>query len=69
MTYTVYLMPCYDQETARRYPVLYLLNEYDNHEDQWLRLGIPAAADKLVAAGVVLPFIIVFPTILLTSCP
>jgi enterochelin esterase-like enzyme len=61
MTYTVYLPPCYTQEFAHHYPVLYLLHGQDNHEDQWLRLGVPVAADKLISAGDLPPFIIVFP--------
>jgi enterochelin esterase-like enzyme len=61
MTYTVYLPPCYDSETDRRYPVLYLLHGQNFTEDQWQHIGAPAAADKLIAAGEVPPFIIVFP--------
>jgi enterochelin esterase-like enzyme len=61
MTYTVYLPPCYDEETSRRYPVLYLLHGQNFTEDQWLRLGVPLAADRLTEAGEVPPFIIVFP--------
>jgi enterochelin esterase-like enzyme len=61
MTYTVYQPPCYAEKTALRYPVLYLLHGQDSHEDQWLRLGVPATADRLIAAGEMPPFIIVFP--------
>jgi enterochelin esterase-like enzyme len=61
MTYIVYLPPCYTQEEERRYPVLYLLHGQDNHEDQWIRLGVSAAMDKLITARDVSPFIIVFP--------
>jgi enterochelin esterase-like enzyme len=61
MTYTVYLPPCYDVGTDRRYPVLYLLHGQNFTEDQWQRIGAPAAADKLIAAGEMPPFIIVFP--------
>jgi enterochelin esterase-like enzyme len=61
MTYSVYLPPCYATETAHHYPVLYLLHGQSFHEDQWLRLGVPVTADKLIAAGAVAPFIIVFP--------
>lgn len=61
MTYTVYEPPCYAQETALHFPVLYLLHGQDSTEDQWLRLGVSTTADKLIAAGEVPPFIIVFP--------
>jgi enterochelin esterase-like enzyme len=56
----VYLPPCYDQDTTRRYPVLYLFHGQSFNDDQWVRLGAPPTADKLIAAGMP-PFIIVMP--------
>jgi enterochelin esterase-like enzyme len=61
MTYTVYLPPCYAAEPERRYPVLYLLHGQNDTEAQWVRLGAPTQADKLISAGQAAPFIIVFP--------
>ena len=61
MTYHVYLPPCYDTDTARRYPLLYLLHGQTYNEDQWIRLGVPTTADRLIAAGQLPPFIVVFP--------
>jgi len=61
MTYHVYLPPCYDADQARRYPVLYMLHGQGDNEDQWLRLGVPSAADKLIASAAIPPLIIVFP--------
>jgi enterochelin esterase-like enzyme len=61
MTYHVYVPPCYLDEPEMHYPTLYLLLGQTYHEDQWIRLGVPAAMDKLIAAGVIPPFVIVFP--------
>jgi enterochelin esterase-like enzyme len=61
MRYRVYLPPCYDEEQEHRYPVLYLLHGQTSTEDQWIRLGVPTAAERLIAAGEISPFIIVFP--------
>lgn len=61
MEYSVYLPPCYDQQPERRYPVLYMIHGMNYNHDQWDRLGADEAADALVAAGEVNPFIIVMP--------
>lgn len=61
MEYSVYLPPCYDQQPERRYPVLYMIHGMNYNHDQWDRLGADEAADALVAAGEVSPFIIVMP--------
>jgi enterochelin esterase-like enzyme len=59
--FRVYLPPCYDQETDRRYPVLYLLHGQSYTDDQWDRLGADEVADALIYSGEVDPFIIVMP--------
>src|SRR5262249_39183806 len=59
--FLIYLPPCYDQEVNQRYPVLYLLHGQTYIDDQWVRLGAPQAANQLILAGRVAPFIIVFP--------
>jgi enterochelin esterase-like enzyme len=59
--FRVYLPPCYDQETDRRYPVLYLLHGQSYNDDQWDRLGVDETADELIYSGEAAPFIIVMP--------
>ena len=59
--FRVYLPPCHDERTDRRYPVLYLLHGQTYTNDQWLRLGAVEAADSLIRSGESVPFIIVFP--------
>lgn len=61
MTYFVYLPPCYLENANTRYPVLYLLHGQTYTEDQWIRLGVPSTMDRLIAAGEISPFIVVFP--------
>ena len=59
--YLFYLPPCYFQDQERRYPVLYLLHGQTFTDDQWVRIGATAAADRLIIAGETPPFIIVLP--------
>ncbi|MCL4530209.1 MAG: alpha/beta hydrolase-fold protein [Chloroflexi bacterium] len=59
--FMIYLPPCYDQNTSERYPVLYLLHGQTYNDNEWIRLGAPSAADKLIHSGKAPPFIIVFP--------
>jgi enterochelin esterase-like enzyme len=61
MEYSVYLPPCYDQQSERRYPVLYLIHGQNYNHDQWDRLGADEAADALISAGGLPPFLIVLP--------
>ncbi|MGD9092947.1 MAG: alpha/beta hydrolase-fold protein [Anaerolineales bacterium] len=61
MEYRVYLPPCYEEQPSRRYPVLYLIHGQNFNDDQWDRLGADEAADILVKAEEVTPFIIVMP--------
>jgi enterochelin esterase-like enzyme len=56
----IYLPPCY-ATSDQRYPVLYLIHGLNFKEDQWERLGAPAAADALAASGEIAPLIIVMP--------
>lgn len=57
----IYLPQCYDPTGASRYPVLYMLHGQTYLNDQWLRIGIDTAADKLIADKQIQPFIIVMP--------
>jgi len=59
--FRIYLPPCYDERTDRRYPVLYLLHGQTFTDDQWIRLGAVTAADDMILSGESVPFIIVFP--------
>jgi len=61
LSYLVYLPPGYDSQAARRYPVLYLLHGQGSTDDQWVRLGINTAADRLIETGEISPLIIVMP--------
>ena len=61
MTYFVYLPPCYIENSNTRYPVLYLLHGQTYNEYQWIRLGVPVTMNRLITAGEIPPFIIVFP--------
>ncbi len=57
----MYLPACYDQETDRLYPVLYMVHGQNYNHDQWDRLGIDETADVLIASGEISPVIIVLP--------
>jgi len=59
--YRIYLPPCYDEQTDKRYPVLYLLHGQTYNSDQWIRLGAVDVLDQLILSGASQPFIIVFP--------
>jgi len=59
--YFIYLPPCYNEKTDKRYPVLYLLHGQTYQADQWIRLGAAQAVDDLILSGETMPFIIVFP--------
>lgn len=57
----VYTPPCYDQQTGQRYPVLYLFHGANSSTDQWDRVGVDEAADRLIASGELAPLLIVMP--------
>ena len=59
--FLIYLPPCYDEKTDKRYPVLYLLHGQTYTDDQWIRLGAANIIDNLILSGESIPFIIVFP--------
>lgn len=56
----IYLPPCYGAASTA-YPVLYLVHGLNYAEDQWQRLGVGTAADRLIASGEIAPLIIVLP--------
>jgi len=58
---SVYLPPCYQSHLLQRYPVLYLFHGLTYTDTQWIRLGAPRTADRLIAAGEIPAFIMVMP--------
>ena len=59
--FNLYLPPCYDPQQPGGYPVLYLLHGQTYNENQWVNLGAPEAADRLISSGAAAPFLIVMP--------
>ena len=59
--FLIYLPPCYESSANFRFPVLYLLHGLKSSDEQWVRLGVPVMADRLIHEGRIDPFIIVFP--------
>lgn len=58
-TIHVYLPACYDEETERRYPVLFLFPGRASGPGTWFSSGAGRVADAMIAEGKVPPFIIV----------
>jgi len=61
LVYRIYLPPCYNEDTPQSYPVLYLIHGQTYSDTQWDRLGVPEAADRMIASGEAAPFIVVMP--------
>ena len=60
--YSLYLPPGYDEDAARRYPVVYLLHGLGGRDSDWVRMGrIRATADRLIESGAIPPLIVVMP--------
>ena len=60
--YSIYLPPRYEEEGARRYPVVYLLHGLGGRDTDWLTMGgLAATADRLIGAGEIPPVIVVMP--------
>jgi S-formylglutathione hydrolase len=58
----VYLPPSYASSQNQRYPVVYLLHGYGLTGERWVPfIGLPAAADKDIAAGTAKEMILVSP--------
>ncbi|HEX6384499.1 MAG TPA: alpha/beta hydrolase-fold protein [Anaerolineae bacterium] len=57
--YRVYLPPCYDSETGRLYPVLYLIPGRSGGPGNWFAAGVDQTADELILNGQIPPLIIV----------
>lgn len=69
LQYRIYLPPCYDKQTSSRYPVLFLFHGLHLPIDQWDRIGVDEAADRLIETGKIPPLIIVMPYDPYTSPP
>lgn len=59
--FSLYLPPCYEADSARLYPVLYLLHGANADHTQWPDLQIQTDADSLIARGTTAPFVVVMP--------
>jgi enterochelin esterase-like enzyme len=58
----VYTPPGYDRDTAKHYPVLYLLHGANADESAWTLLGhVNLILDNILAAGSAKPFLVVMP--------
>lgn len=55
----VYLPPCYETETWRRYPVLYLIPGRGSGPDDWFNAGADQVAEDLILSGQLPPMLIV----------
>lgn len=61
MPYLVYLPPGYDRSPDQRYPAVYMLHGMGGLNIEWLDYGFARTADRLMRAGEIPAFIIVFP--------
>jgi enterochelin esterase-like enzyme len=61
MPYFVYLPPGYSSSSDRRYPVLYMLHGMGGSNSEWRGYGLLEAADALMQAREIHPFLIVLP--------
>lgn len=59
-SFRIMLPPDYDA-SSRRYPTLYLLHGVAGDSSEWQSIGILEAADRMIRAGEIDPFIIVLP--------
>lgn len=63
LPFLMYLPPCYGQNPAQRYPVIYLLHGLYADETLFSDLGLLSAADHLENSGESSPFLVVMPRI------
>ncbi|MDX6712079.1 MAG: hypothetical protein QOH96_3095, partial [Blastocatellia bacterium] len=60
--YYVYTPPGYEVDTARSYPVLYLLHGYSDDSSAWTAIGrANVILDNLIAEGKAVPMLVVMP--------
>jgi enterochelin esterase-like enzyme len=58
--FDVYLPPCYETQTDRMYPVLYLIPGRSSNPDTWIQAGAVKIAEGMIHTREIPPFIIVF---------
>jgi len=61
LEYSIYLPACYEELPSVSFPTLYLIHGQNFNHDQWSRLGVFDAADRMISAGEIPPMIIVLP--------
>jgi enterochelin esterase-like enzyme len=61
ITGQIFLPPCYQSRSNKDYPVVYLLHGAQATDSQWLDLGAAETAERMIHAGQIQPFIMVFP--------
>jgi S-formylglutathione hydrolase FrmB len=62
MTFSLYLPDAYAKDTARKFPVVYLLHGYGGNDREWIELGgVDRALDRMIASGEIPPVIVVMP--------
>jgi enterochelin esterase-like enzyme len=59
--FSLYLPPCYETDSARLYPVLYLLHGANADHTQWPDLNVKPDADALIDEGAIAPLVVVMP--------
>lgn len=57
----IYLPPCYNESSARRYPVIYLIHGMGQDETIWAAIGAQGIANAQITSGQFPPFIMVMP--------
>jgi enterochelin esterase-like enzyme len=57
--YHLYLPPCYERDTDRVYPIIYLVPGRGSGPGAWFAAGVSEVADQMILEGKVPPFIIV----------
>jgi enterochelin esterase-like enzyme len=57
----IYYPPCYSTTPAKPYPVLIMIHGQTYNDDQWERLGMTAAADRMIVSGEIPPFLLFMP--------
>jgi enterochelin esterase family protein len=57
--FNVYLPPCYELETERHYPSLYLLPGQGGSSMAWFTAGVKELADETILSGEMPPFVII----------
>jgi enterochelin esterase family protein len=57
--FQIYLPPCYEMESERQYPAIYLLPGKGGGSWGWFAAGLPELADETILGGGVPPFLII----------